>query len=34
LAPGARVVFARLVVTELRQAVPELAPYLRAEPQP
>jgi len=33
LAPGARVVFARLVVTELRQAVPELAPYLRAEPQ-
>lgn len=29
---GARVVFARLVVAELRTAVPELAPYLRAEP--
>lgn len=29
---GARVVFARLVVAELRQAVPELAPYLRQDP--
>ena len=29
---GARVVFARLVVAELRQAVPELAPYLRHDP--
>jgi pectinesterase len=28
----ARVVFARLVVEELRQTVPELAPYLLAEP--
>ncbi len=27
-----RVVFARLVVEELRQAVPELAPFLRPEP--
>ena len=30
----ARVVFARLVVEDLRQAVPELAPYLRSEPNP
>jgi lysophospholipase L1-like esterase len=29
-----RVVFARLVVEELRQASPELAPYLLAEPNP
>ena len=29
---GARVVFARLVVEELRKAVPELAPYLLTEP--
>ena len=29
---GARVVFARLVVADLRQVVPELAPYLLAEP--
>ena len=29
---GARVVFARLVVAELRKAVPELAPHLLAEP--
>jgi pectinesterase len=32
LAAGARVVFARLVVNELREAVPELAPHLLAEP--
>jgi pectinesterase len=32
LAAGARVVFARLVVKELRKAVPELAPHLRGEP--
>ncbi|MDR3377703.1 MAG: rhamnogalacturonan acetylesterase [Verrucomicrobiae bacterium] len=31
---GARVVFARLVVAELRQAVPELSPYLLTEPRP
>jgi len=31
---GARVVFARLVVADLRQVVPELAPYLMAEPNP
>lgn len=30
----ARVVFARLVVAELRQAVPELSPYLLTEPRP
>lgn len=30
---GARVVFARLVVVDLRRAVPELAPYLLAEPR-
>jgi pectinesterase len=29
-----RVVFARLVVEDLRQAVPDLAPYLRTEPDP
>ena len=29
---GARVVFARLVVEELRKAVPELAPHLLTEP--
>ncbi|HEX4349385.1 MAG TPA: rhamnogalacturonan acetylesterase [Verrucomicrobiae bacterium] len=29
---GARVVFARLVVEELREAVPELAPHLLTEP--
>jgi len=34
LSAGARVVFARLVVEELRKAVPELSPYLRFEPEP
>ncbi|MDB6165538.1 MAG: hypothetical protein JWQ83_678, partial [Lacunisphaera sp.] len=33
LDPGGSVVFARLVVEELRKVVPELAPYLRAEPR-
>ena len=31
---GARLVFARLVVEELRKAVPELAPHLLTEPKP
>ena len=34
LGAGARVVFARLVVEELRKSVPELSPYLRFEPEP
>ena len=29
---GARIIFAKLVVEELRTAVPELAPYLAATP--
>ena len=31
---GARVIFAKLVVEDLRKVVPELAPYLLAEPNP
>lgn len=34
LSAAGRVVFGRLVVEALRQAVPELAPYLLAEPNP
>ena len=32
LNPAGRLVFARLVVEAVREAIPELAPYLRAEP--
>jgi pectinesterase len=34
LAGGARVVFARLVVEDVRKTVPELTPYLLSEPDP